>query len=229
MPWCLVAMPRWDILRWVRRRASLWPRICRRWRRGCGLTCDQRNLRVASGTQNLQHVHQLAIRHTAVREQENAAIVVGLTGCIERTDKIEPFDRGLADRNRQIGLYRYVERLIRLLLRARSRRRQINRQVDSRQWRRHHEDDQQNQHDVDEWRDVDLVGFWKFVVVIDTVEIRAIEAFAYRSSHGITPLCVQERRHNCDRGRATADGRPRRTSGRRGPDKISSSAPGGCR
>ena len=128
---------------------------------------DQLDLRIAAGAQDFQHVHHLAIGHRAIGAQKDEAILARVGHRIERTNQIDPLDRGFPDRHREIRLDADIGRLVRLLLRGRGRRRQIDRKIDGRQRCRHHEDDQQNQDDVDERRDVDVMRFREIAVVVE--------------------------------------------------------------
>ena len=114
----------------------------------------------------------------------------------------------LADRDREVGLDGDVGRLVRLLLRRRGRGRQIDRQVDGRERRRDHEDDQQHQHDVDERRHVDLVRLAEFVVVIVAVaEIDTRHRLTPPRATACRPLRAVEiaRQQAADRAGGAAD------------------------
>ena len=182
---------------------------------------DQRNVAVAAGAQTFEHVHQLAIRDAAVGAQEDAAVLAFARHRVERAHQIDALDRRFADGDREIGFDGDVGRLVGLLLRHRRGGRQIDRQIDGRQRRSDHEDDEQHQHDVDEGRDVDVMRLAEFVAIV--IEI------AENSRHRPTPPPALTAGGATGRDRATTGGRPRRSRGRHIPDRLWSRAKSGCR
>src|ERR1700728_461786 len=125
---------------------------------------------VPADAQALQHVHQLTVGHAAVGAQEDAAILALSRDGVQRAYQIDASDLSLADGDGEIGFDRHIGRLVRLLLRDRRRGRQVDRQIDGRERRRDHEDDEKNEHDVDEGRDVDVVRLVEIVVVLDVAD-----------------------------------------------------------
>ncbi len=87
-------------------------------------------------------------------------------------DRTEPHrkrlagDGLLADCQRQIAAHRQEDRLVRTRLRIRRRRREIDRNIHGRKRSRDHEDDEQDQHHVDERRDVDLMNLGESVLAL---------------------------------------------------------------
>jgi len=117
----------------------------------------QRHLQVTRLAQEVHHLHHFAVRHRLVRAQENARVLLALGRRIKRGGQELASDGSLAEREGEIGLDREIERLLRPRLRLRRGGRQVDR--NGRKRRRHHENDEQHQHDVDERRYVDLVHF----------------------------------------------------------------------
>ena len=92
---------------------------------------------------------------------------IALRGDLQRLAQPVARHRILADRKRAIGLDGEKHRLVRPLLPLRGGRTgRFDRDIDGRERRRDHEDDQQHQDHVDERRDVDLVGLREIVAVV---------------------------------------------------------------
>ena len=166
---------------------------------------------IAADAQTLQHVHQFAIGHARGRRAGRCGDPCPRPAWRpRRADEIDALDRRLADGDGEIGLDGDVGRLVRLLLRDRGRRRQIDRKIHGRQRRRHHEDDQKHEHHVDERRHIDVVRLVEIVVIV--VRYRRVT-----DRHGLTPpratsACRWKRSRSRDSSRPTApDPRPTRS------------------
>ena len=114
-------------------------------------------------TKGLQQVH-------VIYRRKNPAVLALVSHLVERMHEVDPFDRGFADRDREVGLDGDVGRFVGPLLRRGARGRQVDGKVHGRKRRRDHEDDQEDEHDVDERRDVDVVHFAEFVVIVQVAE-----------------------------------------------------------
>ena len=68
---------------------------------GTAFERDERYLEVPARAQKLQHIHQLAIGHGAIRTKEDAAILSRLGHAIERPHEISPLDMAFHRRQRQ--------------------------------------------------------------------------------------------------------------------------------
>src|SRR5215471_10823730 len=143
--------------------------------------CNERDLGVAAEAEYFEHVHHVAVRYGAIRSQKYAAILVRIF-VVECSHQVDPFYRRFTDCNRKIGLDRYVSWLVGLCMRDRAGGWKVNREIDGRERRRDHEDNEQNQHDIDKRRDVDFVGFAENVFVVDICEGNAHELLR-RAAH----------------------------------------------
>src|SRR3954452_15947259 len=134
------------------------------WRSGPPVEADQRDLEVAGITEEIHDFHHVAIADRLVGAQVNALVLLALSCGVQRRGKRVADNDVLADRDRQIRLDGHEDRLFRPRLRLYRARRKVDAEIDGGERRRHHEDDQQHQHHVDEWRDVDLMGFGEIVI-----------------------------------------------------------------
>src|SRR5690606_29970379 len=96
---------------------------------------------------------------------------------VQRLGKAPSRNGFVSDREREIALDRKKYWLVRPWRGARRRGRQVDIDIDSRQRRCDHEDDEQHEHHVDEGRHVDFVRFLQIIA----------KAFAVPESHCWTP------------------------------------------
>src|SRR5215813_10944093 len=91
--------------------------------------------------------------------REYLLLMVQVRYGIDRTRKIGSGDGFVANREAQIALDGEEERLVGSRLRFGCGDRQIDADIDRRERCGDHKNNEQHQHDVDEWRDIDFMEF----------------------------------------------------------------------
>ena len=109
--------------------------------------------------QGIHHFHHRLVIDGFIRAEEDGGIFFAGGQAIQGVNHIRFGHRVVAEEHALIRLHRQVDRFFRSRLRLAGGGRQIHLHVDRRQRRGHHKDNQQNQHDVDKRRHVDLMHF----------------------------------------------------------------------
>src|SRR5262249_8806719 len=137
----------------------------------------QRNAAEAGGRKPAHHAHHRAVIHLLVAAHIDALLetTARLGDRLELGDKLVDRDFAVLQEDLALEIDRERQRLLVLVDVLRLGLGQIDRHADGEQRRRHHEDDQQHQHDVHHGRDVDLAhdGTTVVAALADRVPERA--------------------------------------------------------
>ncbi len=129
--------------------------------------------------QRVHYLHHGFIIDGFIRAEEDGGVFLAAGQLVQRGNNRGIRYRIVAEEHGFIRLHRQVDGLFRTRLRLAGGRRQIHLHVHRRQRRGNHKDNQQNQHDVDKRRHVDLMHFTVIVQIFikthcHTINLRAV-------------------------------------------------------
>jgi hypothetical protein len=157
------------------------------------LQSDQRDLQVACVAEEVHHVHQFAISNRAVGAQKDALLAIVTRVPIENPLQRFARRRIVSDCEREVALDGQEYGRVGSWLRLRVGHGQFDRHIDGGERRRHHENNEQHQDDVDERGDVDIRDFGDIAV------LRIFEGDRHKSLLGGTERCSKKGAFRCHR------------------------------
>src|SRR5215831_20201637 len=117
---------------------------------------DERDPAKARGADRSHHPHHDAVVHSSVAAHENALVVSILCDSSELRRDLIDLELGVLQEDASLWIDRNRQRLLGTFELLRFGFRKLDRHTDGKQRRRHHEEDQENKHDVDHRRHIDL-------------------------------------------------------------------------